>query len=58
LWNVGNVKFIRPVGPGEALFLNWKPPAASGAITFAIETADGQPVASGSLTPQRGSAAR
>ena len=52
LWSVGNVKFIRPVGPGEPLVLNWKAPTASGAITFAIETADGQPVASGSLTPQ------
>ena len=51
LWQVGNVKFIRPVGPGEAVFLNWKAPAASGAIAFAIDTTDGQAVASGSFTP-------
>lgn len=50
-WQLGNAKFVRPVGPGEALVLSWKPPSASGAIAFAVQTAGGEPVASGSLTP-------
>ncbi|MDO9597416.1 MAG: hypothetical protein Q7J47_06830 [Azoarcus sp.] len=50
-WQIGSVKFVRPVGPGEALRLSWKAPAASGAIALSIDTA-GQPVASGTLTPR------
>ena len=50
-WKLGSAKFVRPVGPGEALLLRWQAPGAGGAIAFAIETA-GQPVASGSLSPQ------
>lgn len=50
-WQIGSVKFVRPVGPGEALRLSWKAPAASGAIAFSIDTA-GQPVASGTLNPR------
>lgn len=51
LWQVGQVKFVRPVGPGESVVLRWKPATNRGAIAFAIETADGSAVASGTLTP-------
>jgi 3-hydroxymyristoyl/3-hydroxydecanoyl-(acyl carrier protein) dehydratase len=54
-WKLGSAKFVRPVGPGEPLLLRWQPPGAGGAIAFTIETA-GEPVASGSLTPQSGEA--
>ncbi|MBR0567184.1 beta-hydroxyacyl-ACP dehydratase [Azoarcus sp. L1K30] len=50
-WQVGQVKFVRPVGPGESVVLRWKPAATHGAIAFAIETVDGVAVASGTLTP-------
>jgi 3-hydroxyacyl-[acyl-carrier-protein] dehydratase len=48
-WQVGNAKFLSPVGPGEVLVfsLQQKP---SGAIAFTV-TAGERNVASGSLTP-------
>jgi 3-hydroxymyristoyl/3-hydroxydecanoyl-(acyl carrier protein) dehydratase len=48
-WQVGNAKFLSPVGPGENLTyaLQAKP---SGAIVFTVSAAD-RDVASGSLTP-------
>lgn len=49
-WRLGSAKFVRAVGPGAALQLRWQPPAANGAIAFAIDC-DGAAVASGTLTP-------
>lgn len=48
-WQVGNAKFLSPVGPGETLqfALQQKP---SGAIQFTVQAAS-RSVASGSLTP-------
>jgi acyl-coenzyme A synthetase/AMP-(fatty) acid ligase len=45
-WRLGSVKFIRAVGPGAALRLEWR---QSGAIAFTLTDDDGV-VASGSLT--------
>lgn len=50
-WQVGNAKFLSPVGPGEWLTLTLKPGAGS-SIAFTIH-ADTRLVASGSLTPPR-----
>lgn len=50
LWQVGNAKFLSPVGPGEQLDFTLQP-GANGSIAFSIRAAD-RPVASGSLTPR------
>ncbi|MFA7291737.1 MAG: hypothetical protein WC023_05750 [Rhodocyclaceae bacterium] len=48
-WQIGNTKFLSPVGPGERLtFTLQRRP--SGAIAFAVR-ADKRDIASGSLTP-------
>jgi 3-hydroxyacyl-[acyl-carrier-protein] dehydratase len=49
LWQVGNAKFLSPVGPGENLnfLLQCKP---GGGISFTVRGAT-RDVASGSLTP-------
>jgi 3-hydroxyacyl-[acyl-carrier-protein] dehydratase len=48
-WQIGNAKFLSPVGPGEVLtFVVQQKP--SGAIAFSVRTAE-RDVASGSLTP-------
>lgn len=49
-WRVGSVKFLRAVGPGEALALEQEP-LASGTVRFTILSA-GQAVATGALSPQ------
>ena len=52
-WQVGNAKFLSPVGPGETLRFALVE-KASGAVAFtvrAIDHAAGRDVASGSLTP-------
>ena len=48
-WQIGNAKFLSPVGPGETLsfLLETRP---SGAIAFSVQAAE-RAVASGSLTP-------
>ena len=48
-WQVGNAKFLSPVGPGETLSFMLQT-GASGSIAFSVHTA-GRMVASGSLTP-------
>lgn len=48
-WQVGNAKFLSPVGPGETLTFALTP-KASGAVAFTVRAAD-RDVASGSLTP-------
>lgn len=49
LWQVGNAKFLSPVGPGESLnfLLQCKP---GGVVSFTVRSAT-RIVASGSLTP-------
>jgi len=48
-WQIGNAKFLRPVGPGETLrFLLRQRPG--GGIAFTVRNAAGD-VASGSLSP-------
>ena len=49
-WQVGNAKFLSPVGPGETLQFSLDR-KASGAIAFTARADDGRSVASGSLTP-------
>ncbi len=49
-WQVGNAKFLSPVGPGETLSFALEQ-KASGAIAFTARAGDGRSVASGSLTP-------
>ena len=48
-WQVGNAKFLSPVGPGETLVFALET-KASGAIAFSVRTGE-RGVASGSLTP-------
>ncbi len=48
-WQVGNAKFLSPVGPGETLVFALET-KASGAITFSVRAGE-RSVASGSLTP-------
>ena len=48
-WQVGNAKFLSPVGPGETLVFSLAP-KAGGAIAFAVRAGE-RSVASGSLTP-------
>lgn len=50
-WQVGNAKFLSPVGPGEWLTLVLKP-GVGGSIAFTIHAGE-RLVASGSLTPPR-----
>ena len=48
-WQIGNAKFLSPVGPGEALTFALEQ-KLSGAIAFSVRAAE-RNVASGSLTP-------
>jgi 3-hydroxyacyl-[acyl-carrier-protein] dehydratase len=48
-WQVGNAKFLSPVGPAETLVFSLQP-TPRGAITFTVKSGD-RAVASGSLTP-------
>lgn len=48
-WQIGNAKFLSPVGPGETLVFSLAP-TPRGAIAFTVRAAD-RDVASGSLTP-------
>ena len=48
-WQVGNAKFLSPVGPGETLVFALET-KASGAIAFSVRAGE-RSVASGSLTP-------
>jgi len=48
-WQIGNAKFLSPVGPGESLRFALQT-KASGAIAFTV-SGNGRDVASGSLTP-------
>lgn len=49
-WQIGNAKFLRPVGPGETLVFSLQP-TPRGAIAFVVRSGE-RDVASGSLTPQ------
>lgn len=48
-WQVGNAKFLSPVGPGEVLIFSLQQ-KTSGAIAFTVRSGE-RNVASGSLTP-------
>jgi 3-hydroxymyristoyl/3-hydroxydecanoyl-(acyl carrier protein) dehydratase len=48
-WQVGNAKFLAPVGPGAELTFSFAARAAAG-FTFTVREG-GRDVASGSLTP-------
>ena len=48
-WRVSSVKFLRAVGPGEPLMLEYEP-SAGGPIRFSLLSA-GQAVATGALSP-------
>lgn len=48
-WQIGNGKFLSPVGPGETLSFVLET-RASGSITFRVRSGE-RDVASGSLTP-------
>lgn len=48
-WLIGNAKFFRPVGPGQALTFTFQL-NKSGSVGFSVQAA-GQEIASGSLTP-------
>jgi len=48
-WQIGNAKFLSPVGPGESLVFTLEL-KASGSIAFRTRAGD-RDVASGSLTP-------
>lgn len=48
-WQIGNAKFLSPVGPGETLVFSLQP-TARGAIAFSVKCGE-RDVASGSLTP-------
>ena len=48
-WQIGNAKFLSPVGPGESLVFSLQP-TPRGAIAFTVKSGD-RAVASGSLTP-------
>lgn len=48
-WQVGNAKFLSPVGPGEVLVFSLQQ-KASGGIAFTVKCGE-RNVASGSLTP-------
>ena len=48
-WQIGNAKFLSPVGPGEALIFALRR-TPRGGIAFSVRAADRE-VASGSLTP-------
>jgi len=49
-WQIGNAKFLSPVGPGETLHFALEQ-KASGTVAFIARVADGWTVSSGSLTP-------
>lgn len=48
-WQVGNAKFLAPVGPGAKLTFNFAVRGAAG-FTFTVQEG-GRDIASGSLTP-------
>jgi 3-hydroxymyristoyl/3-hydroxydecanoyl-(acyl carrier protein) dehydratase len=48
-WQVGNAKFLSPVGPAETLVFSLQP-TPRGAIAFTVKSGE-RDVASGSLTP-------
>ena len=48
-WQIGNAKFLSPVGPAETLVFSLQA-TPRGAIAFTVKAAD-RDVASGSLTP-------
>jgi len=48
-WQVGNAKFLSPVGPAETLIFSLQA-TPRGAIAFTVKSGD-RDVASGSLTP-------
>ncbi len=48
-WQIGNAKFLSPVGPAETLVFSLQP-TPRGAIAFTVKSGD-RDVASGSLTP-------
>jgi 3-hydroxymyristoyl/3-hydroxydecanoyl-(acyl carrier protein) dehydratase len=48
-WQIGNAKFLSPVGPGKVLVFSLQQ-KTSGAITFTVRSGE-RNVASGSLTP-------
>lgn len=48
-WRIASVKFLKPVGPGEALVLEQES-LPGGTVRFTISSA-GQAVASGALAP-------
>lgn len=48
-WQIGNAKFLSPVGPGEVLTFTLER-KASGSVAFRVRAGD-RDVASGSLTP-------
>jgi len=48
-WQIGNAKFLSPVGPGETLVFSFEI-KSSGGIAFRVRASE-RDVASGSLTP-------
>lgn len=48
-WQVGNAKFLNPVGPGETLVFSLQT-TARGGVAFTVKSGE-RDVASGSLTP-------
>ena len=48
-WQIGNAKFLSPVGPAATLVFSLQP-TPRGSIAFTVKSA-GRDVASGSLTP-------
>jgi len=48
-WQIGNAKFLSPVGPAETLVFSLQP-TPRGAIAFTVKCGE-RDVASGSLTP-------
>jgi 3-hydroxyacyl-[acyl-carrier-protein] dehydratase len=48
-WQIGNAKFLSPVGPAETLVFSLQP-TPRGSIAFTVKSAE-RDVASGSLTP-------
>lgn len=48
-WQIGNAKFLSPVGPGETLVFSLQP-TPRGAISFTVKSG-ARDIASGSLTP-------
>ena len=53
-WQLGAVKFIRPLGPGASVDIHWQASTSGKGLTFSVRC-DDEAVASGSLTPLAGS---